>query len=61
MTTHKLRTQNMVKLEISTLYNTRVTVQIWRETMKQTNGLCKSIQFHYFHILIKKTKTKQNK
>ena len=52
MTTHKLKTQNMVKLEISTLYNTRVTVQIWRETMKQTHGLCKCIQFYYIYILI---------
>ena len=52
MTTHKLKTQNMVKLEISTLYNTCVTVQIWRETMKQTHGLCKCIQFYYIYILI---------
>ena len=28
MTTHRLKTQNMVKLEISTNYDTRVTVQV---------------------------------
>ena len=43
MTTHRLKTQNMVKLEISTNYDTRVTVQVWRETMQQTNALCKLI------------------
>ena len=40
MTTHRLKTQNMVKLEISTNYDTHVTVQVWRETMQQTNALC---------------------
>ena len=43
MTTHRLKTQNMVKLEISTNYDTRVTVQVLRETMQQTNALCKLI------------------
>ena len=43
MTTHKLKTQDMVKLEISDSYNTRVMVQIWRDTMKQTHGLSKHI------------------
>ena len=40
MTTHRLKTQNMVKLEISTNYDTCVTVQVWREMMQQTNALC---------------------
>ena len=43
MTTHRLKTQNMVKLKISTNYETRVTVQVQRETMQQTNALCKLI------------------
>ena len=46
MKTCTLRTQNMVKMDISTNYNEHVTVQIWRETMEQTRHLCKLKQYN---------------
>ena len=46
MKTCPLRTQKMVKLDISTNYNEHVTVQIWRETMEQTHHLCKLEQYN---------------
>ena len=54
MTKLKLKTQEMVKLEISTNYNAHVTVQIWRETMEQTRNLCK------FFFFLKKISLKIN-
>ena len=41
MKTCKLKTQEIVKLDISTNYNTYATVQIWQETMQQTHSLSK--------------------
>ena len=61
MTTHQLKTQKMVKLELSTNYDTRVTVQIWRETIQQTQNICKYKNNNYIQQYKIKINKKINK